>query len=280
MALVEPVATRRRYAFEPAESTEQLDLYRDLDTWNFEDSAMRPSHLPPPLPTTKVSTSRPIDPVLETTAITKDLWTILNVLEKDAAQPPSTRPTMAARRNMEKNCHSLPWIMQEIKRLETNISAFAREGPSQNDFRRQRFVTQCKSVILDLENNYRKNTKALVLDLFGQVNSLLLQYRDVVDPFNSCIICSEAVRTSAFPERVTANCQHTVSSCRDCLRNWVAASLSERGFAQLKCMECSTALNGDDIRAIASEETFQRYVLSYPFRYSKLSLSQVTGLIG
>jgi hypothetical protein len=149
-------------------------------------------------------------------------------------------------------------VVHEIKLLEGLVSDFARGGPSQHDVRRPRIVTRYKSVILDLEDNYSSNTEAVVADLFERMSLLLLQYRDAVDPFYSCIICSEVVRSSQFPARVTSSCQHLVSTCFDCLKNWVAASLSERGFTALKCMECSATLNGDDIRAVATQETFQR----------------------
>jgi hypothetical protein len=257
MALVEPTILSTRYAFWIDEGAEAFGWYRDIENWNFEDHTMQPRPMPilPPPQTASIEEEERVSALFN---VTKELWGLLNVLEKDASITPSIRPTAVERKNAERNCPCLPLLVLEIKGLESVVSDIAREGPSQQDVRRQHFVMQCKGVILNLEDSYSANTKAVVLDLFGRVNSLLLQYRDVVDPFNSCIICSEAIRSSEFPTRVTASCQHIVSTCFDCLQNWVAASLSDRGFAQLKCMECSAILNADDIRAIASQETFQR----------------------
>jgi hypothetical protein len=147
---------------------------------------------------------------------------------------------------------------RELDRLEITISEIARASPDAAAQYQPSFISRCNALVRGLERNRNASPKNEVLESIGRLEIVLLQFQDIVDPYLECILCAEAFHTSQFPERVTASCTHQVKTCSGCLTQWVGHAMSERGFAQLKCLECNQPLASEDIRAIASPETFQR----------------------
>jgi len=75
----------------------------------------------------------------------------------------------------------------------------------------------------------------------------------------SCSICIEDKRISEMPTKITANCAHPPSTCKDCLKQWLASSLESGSWDRLKCPDCSELLEFLDVKRNASPETFARY---------------------
>ncbi|KIW01120.1 uncharacterized protein PV09_07407 [Verruconis gallopava] len=242
---------------------DNLAWYRYVDTWDFDNQSTRTmeTHSATHKSACLAPGSHSAQEIEAeaTLHLTAGIWMQLNILERDASMVASKRPSTHERQVSTRSRNCLPVVLSEIERLEWLVSELAREGPSGYDISRPLFLADCKTVILDLEDDYPKYAPDEHCKAFERVNRLMLQYHDVVDPFLSCSICLEAIRSSKFPKRVTATCQHAVSTCFSCLENWIAASLEARGFAQLKCLECNAVLNADDVRTIASQEIFQRF---------------------
>jgi hypothetical protein len=147
---------------------------------------------------------------------------------------------------------------RDIDRLAIAVSEIARASAIDAAQYCPIFVARCDTLIERLERSYSRNARSATQELIARLETILLQFQDIVDPYLECLLCAEAFHASRFPERVTASCNHQVKICSGCLTQWVATAMSERGFAQLKCIECNLPLASEDIRAVASPETFQR----------------------
>ena len=79
-------------------------------------------------------------------------------------------------------------------------------------------------------------------------------------PTSECPVCREAIRYE--PPRVSASCTHKPSVCTPCVSQWVSLCLAKDGWNKARCPECSEPLEYHEIKAYASTEQFDRYVLT------------------
>lgn len=75
-----------------------------------------------------------------------------------------------------------------------------------------------------------------------------------------CGVCGEeSGPLHHFPSRtITSTCQHRSSTCKACLRKWIAAQLDGTSWDRISCPECSEVLQYDDIKFHASPAVFRR----------------------
>lgn len=74
-----------------------------------------------------------------------------------------------------------------------------------------------------------------------------------------CVICAEAKSADEFPwAPISASCNHTPSSCLDCVEMSIKTDLNTKIWTEIRCPECSAALDYLSIQQYADEETSSR----------------------
>lgn len=74
-----------------------------------------------------------------------------------------------------------------------------------------------------------------------------------------CEVCKEARPADAFPIRqCTSRCTHPPHVCMECVQQWVAACVRDRGWDGCVCPECGAGMEYVDVRFFAEEEVFVR----------------------
>lgn len=74
-----------------------------------------------------------------------------------------------------------------------------------------------------------------------------------------CVICAETKSTDEFPwSPISASCNHPPSSCLDCVEMSIKTDLNTKIWTEIRCPECSAALDYLGIQQYADEETFSR----------------------
>jgi hypothetical protein len=176
-------------------------------------------------------------------------------IKVEAGQWSAPLPTQ---RKRERQTRTLAEVADNVLRFEDLLKTYARSDELQLQAHEAGLITTCRELVDDITDQYSCLSKPIVLRLLRRMETIFLQFRNIVDPVQDCIVCAESLRRSMFPSRVTKTCLHDARICSGCLKEWVATSITERGFAQLKCIECNIALAFDDIRTIAAPDTFQR----------------------
>ncbi|KAI1120905.1 hypothetical protein F5Y10DRAFT_113425 [Nemania abortiva] len=77
----------------------------------------------------------------------------------------------------------------------------------------------------------------------------------------TCSICADDKRVSEMPirRRITKDCTHEATACRDCVSQWITSSLETVSWDRLKCLECPNLLSFTDVERFAARDTFDRY---------------------
>lgn len=77
----------------------------------------------------------------------------------------------------------------------------------------------------------------------------------------TCVACGDDKRVSEMParRRVTAACEHDSGMCRECVGQWIRASLDTATWDRLRCPECPQLLSYEHVRAFAPRDVFDRY---------------------
>ncbi|KAI1271044.1 hypothetical protein F5Y07DRAFT_406099 [Xylaria sp. FL0933] len=90
---------------------------------------------------------------------------------------------------------------------------------------------------------------------FVQAESWLLPLTEV------CTICADDKRVSEMPTRgrITENCEHKATACKECVGQWIASSMETISWDRLKCPECPKILGFKHIETFASRDVFNRY---------------------
>nr|POF04236.1 isoform 2 of cullin-9 [Quercus suber] len=77
---------------------------------------------------------------------------------------------------------------------------------------------------------------------------------------HDCNVCGDGKPRLDFPaEAPSASCEHQATTCRECLASWMTSELETKGSDGLKCPECPSILQYDDIQRAASPVTFDAY---------------------
>jgi len=74
----------------------------------------------------------------------------------------------------------------------------------------------------------------------------------------NCIVCGEEQQAAEFPKSITAKCKHLPHVCAEDLQLWVTSELERKGWDRISCPECKEILQHSDVKAHASEKTFDR----------------------
>jgi hypothetical protein len=74
----------------------------------------------------------------------------------------------------------------------------------------------------------------------------------------ACTLCAEE-RPAARFRRATVLCKHPPRACGACLKHWAAAQLDGGAWSRMRCPECEEGLRGEDVKAVAGKETYERY---------------------
>ncbi|KAF2656696.1 hypothetical protein K491DRAFT_578106, partial [Lophiostoma macrostomum CBS 122681] len=75
-----------------------------------------------------------------------------------------------------------------------------------------------------------------------------------------CMVCAESRSIRHFPQRPpTAQCTHSVNTCRRCLRSWIKTQFANRIWDQIGCPECQRTMQYTDVREFAAADVFRRY---------------------
>jgi hypothetical protein len=73
-----------------------------------------------------------------------------------------------------------------------------------------------------------------------------------------CSICFESYNRSKTPYEVTADCDHEVTVCMDCVNSSIAAALERGALHQVACPSCPGKLTRRDVEKWATKEVFER----------------------
>lgn len=74
-----------------------------------------------------------------------------------------------------------------------------------------------------------------------------------------CVICAETKCAEEFPwTPITTSCNHSPSSCLDCVELSIKTDLNTKIWTEIRCPECSAALDYLGIQQYADNETFSR----------------------
>ncbi|KAF2425764.1 hypothetical protein EJ08DRAFT_594135, partial [Tothia fuscella] len=74
-----------------------------------------------------------------------------------------------------------------------------------------------------------------------------------------CIVCGDSLHMNRFPKHITSTCNHSINTCRNCLRTWIKTALKSNGWDKITCTECTSLLQHHDIKINASPRQFEKY---------------------
>ena len=91
-------------------------------------------------------------------------------------------------------------------------------------------------------------------------------------PTKPCEVCSRDLNSTSFPKEITRDCNHEPQICLDCLSEWITSQSKTRIWYHVDCPAptCSARLDYGNVRAFATEITFQRSVFR-PFSFEFLT---------
>jgi len=93
----------------------------------------------------------------------------------------------------------------------------------------------------------------------GKVEDLIKHTKPL--PRKDCVICARKLAINQFPrQKHTPNCVHERETCRHCFKNYIHAELMTKSPDQISCPECPNILQHEEVKALASPDTFQRYI--------------------
>ena len=75
-----------------------------------------------------------------------------------------------------------------------------------------------------------------------------------------CFVCEDPWDEGDRPQRnVTANCEHEIETCRDCLSEYMGNKLAESSLDQIKCPsgDCKERLSYKNIQEAVGHETLE-----------------------
>ncbi|KAK3679265.1 hypothetical protein LTR78_000826 [Recurvomyces mirabilis] len=79
-------------------------------------------------------------------------------------------------------------------------------------------------------------------------------------PERDCNVCGEIKDVFDFPAKAPASkCEHHATTCVECLESWMASEFETKGTESLKCPECPSILEYEDVQRAASSNTFLAY---------------------
>lgn len=74
-----------------------------------------------------------------------------------------------------------------------------------------------------------------------------------------CATCGRNLSTSSFPKQITESCDHTVTTCKACVKAWIPAQLDSTTYDKLSCPECPSILQKADVQKHAAKADYARF---------------------
>ncbi|CAG8598149.1 3647_t:CDS:2 [Ambispora gerdemannii] len=142
---------------------------------------------------------------------------------------------------------------QQLEQKENNL-----ETPIQYcfpDTDTQRTLTRRRSIRRRNNNKYRHHRHLRLIQLEQeqeQISSLLIT--------KECIICTDEKELDLFT-RVTEECIHESSICRECVETHIRIDIEDRGNVMIRCPfgESCGILSEADVKRFVNEAIFERY---------------------
>lgn len=92
------------------------------------------------------------------------------------------------------------------------------------------------------------------------IQSSVSQLHDILQRYD-CDVCLENQDSTSFYNRkLEIRCGHLKRVCVNCVQNWISSTLEANGPVNICCPLCPQELTYDNIRSLATNDTFTRYV--------------------
>lgn len=76
-----------------------------------------------------------------------------------------------------------------------------------------------------------------------------------------CAACAQDLPREQFPSKpVNSKCTHEMETCSQCWRQWLQVQVATKTFDRIQCAQCTCLLTQSEVKALASEEIYQRCV--------------------
>lgn len=97
------------------------------------------------------------------------------------------------------------------------------------------------------------------------IQSSVPQLHDILQPYD-CDVCLENLDSTSFCNRtLEICCDHLKRVCVNCVQNWISSTLEVNGPVNIRCPLCPQELTYDNIRSLATNDTFTRSFTPFPF---------------
>ncbi|KAL0221481.1 hypothetical protein RCL1_001335 [Eukaryota sp. TZLM3-RCL] len=73
-----------------------------------------------------------------------------------------------------------------------------------------------------------------------------------------CEFCFERCEED-WQQKISLNCDHERSVCKDCLKQWIAVKVVAEAAATLTCYSCSAEMGPSDVQGFADKEVYDRF---------------------
>ena len=79
-----------------------------------------------------------------------------------------------------------------------------------------------------------------------------------------CTVCLELVAETSFPNNEHASgSEHSSDVCLNCWNQHIESEIRSKDFDGISCLQCSHRLVEEEVRRLANESTYLKYVLVY-----------------
>jgi hypothetical protein len=103
-----------------------------------------------------------------------------------------------------------------------------------------------------------------VSDSEGIQSSVSVPRNDILQRYD-CKVCLENLDSTSFYNRkLEIYCGHLNRVCVNCIQKWISSTLEANGPVNIRCPLCPQELTYDNIRSLATNDIFTRYITSIP----------------
>lgn len=75
-----------------------------------------------------------------------------------------------------------------------------------------------------------------------------------------CTTCGRTLAASSFPKHLPSDsCTHLISTCRSCLKEWLAVQVENTKYDNISCPECPEIMHNSDIKFHAARSVYNRF---------------------
>lgn len=73
-----------------------------------------------------------------------------------------------------------------------------------------------------------------------------------------CAICGDDIGEDEFPKQPHSAPEHTANVCSSCWEKHLEVEIDIKAHNEIHCAQCSEILSSEDIRKLASKETYEK----------------------